>query len=327
MEGVRDRLLKCLDQHEFRTGTEIGAALGLSRAAIHKHVSALVDRGVPIHRVPGRGYRLSDGVALLDAAVIVAGLSGRARALVAHMDVLQEVDSTSAELQRNAVSGSIDGWVCLAEKQTAGRGRRGRTWVASPYRDLVMSTAVEYRQWPPDLPALGLVTGLCLIKALAQLGVPGLMLKWPNDIVHGLRKLAGILLDVSGEAHGTCRVVVGVGLNVSMDLDLAPNIGQRWVDLETVAGRSLDRNVVAARCLSELMPTLESFPADGFSVYRDQWRRLDALKGCAVRIHSADGTVLEGEAAGVDDSGRLRVVDAGGAARVFTQGEVSVRMR
>lgn len=305
----------------------MGAALGLSRAAVHKHMKALVEQGLPIHRVPGRGYRLADGVCLLDEAAITNRLAEHSRELAGNIEILEEVDSTNAQLQRTMPAEPVRCSICLAEKQTAGRGRRGRVWIASPYRDLIMSIGIFYPQWPAQLPTLGLVTALLVAQALEELGVPGLTLKWPNDVVHENRKLCGVLLDVTGEAHGACRVVAGIGINVSMDGGQAADIDQHWMDIETIAGWVPDRNTLAAHCLNVLLPAFEAFPGSGFSPYRAGWLRLDALRSRSVAVHGADGRVAEGEAAGVDDSGRLRVVDASGRARVFTQGEVSVRVR
>lgn len=305
----------------------MGAALGLSRAAIHKQVQALVNRGVPIHRVPGRGYRLAEGVTLLDGRVIGNRMSARARALATGIEILEEVDSTSAYLAAGAAAHSVDGRICLAETQTAGRGRRGRCWAASPYRDLVMSIGVEYPQWPPQLPTLGLAAALLIIGALESLGVKGLMLKWPNDVIHGQRKLCGILLDVTGEAHGMCRVIVGIGVNVSMSSEPGRTMDRQWIDLETITGQAPDRNTVAAECLNVLLPAFQSFPVEGFAGYWREWRRLDALRGQAITVHGADGGIQHGKADGVDESGRLRVTDESGKTRVFTQGDVSVRPR
>lgn len=326
-ESVRHRLLKILDRQGFHTGTRIGAELGLSRAAIHKHVQVLVERGVPIHRVPGRGYRLAEGVTLLDESAIEKRLSDATRALVAGIEVLEEVDSTNAVIARTVDRDPFHGRICLAEKQVAGRGRRGRTWVATPYRDLMMSIGIEYPQWPAQLPTLGLVTALSLVRALEQVGARDLMVKWPNDVVHRDRKLCGILLDVSGETHGGCRVIVGIGINVSMDAELGRQVDQRWVDLETLAGRAPDRNAIAAQCINELLPMFRSFPRRGFDAYLSRWRRLDALTGRTVTVHGADGTTARGRADGVDESGRLRVTEAQGRVRAFTQGEVSIRLR
>lgn len=326
MDATRYRLLQSLNDRGFRTGTEIGTRLGLTRAAVHKHVQALVEHGVPIHRVPGRGYRLADGVTLLDADSIARQLSDPARASLAAIDILETVDSTSAELARRRDAGPFHFRVCLAEKQTAGRGRRGRTWIASPYRDLMMSIGIEFPQWPPHLPTLGLVTALTVVKALESLGVGGVMVKWPNDIVHQHGKVCGVLLDVTGEAHGSCRVIVGVGVNVSANGERGRGIDQLSTDLETITGRPLERNNIVARCLDRLLPAFQEFPAEGFAGYRSAWRRHDVLRDRRVMVHAADGSVSEGRAAGVDESGRLKVIGADGDMRVFTQGDVSVRL-
>lgn len=327
MDATRYRLLRSLNRRGFCTGTEIGAQLGLTRAAVHNHVRALVAQGVPIHRVPGRGYRLADGVSLLDATSIASRLSERARALLAGVDVLEEVDSTSAELARGDWGQPLQCRVCLAEKQTAGRGRRGRSWTAAAYRDVMMSIGIAYPRWPEDLPTLGLVAALTIVEALEQLGVSGLAVKWPNDVVHEHDKLCGVLLDVTGEAHGACRVTLGIGINVSSRGGPARCIDQRWTELDAILAQPLDRNTIVAQCLDRLLPALEAFPAAGFAPHRAAWRRRDALREQRIAIHAGEGTTHEGQAAGVDAHGRLRVIDADGRIRVFTQGDVSVRLR
>lgn len=304
----------------------MGAALGLSRAAVHKHVQALVNRGVPIHRVPGRGYRLAEGVTLLDEPSITGQLTSRTRPLVAAIDVLDEVDSTSACLAAGAVERGVDGRICLAEIQSAGRGRRGRGWVSTPYRDLMMSVGVEYPQWPAQLHTLSLVTALLIVRALRGLGIKGLRVKWPNDLVHDGRKLGGILMDVTGEAHGACRVIAGIGINVVMGGAPGRTIDRLWTDLEAISGEAPDRNRLAAACLNDLMPGFRAFPEDGFTPYLPEWRRLDALRGRTVVVQGVEGATVHGRADGVDETGRLRVV-AAGQTHLFTQGDVSVRVQ
>lgn len=330
MDGTRQQLLRILDSREFKTGAHMGAALGLTRAAVHKHIRALVEQGVPVHRVPGRGYRLADGVSLLDGPGIQRRLSRASRGLVSGIEVAEAVDSTSVELSRRADSCALKGRVCLAEKQTAGRGRRGRSWVATPYRDLMMSIAWVFPRWPAELPALGLASSLMIVEALEAVGADGLELKWPNDIVHQhgyhYRKVCGVLLDATGETQGDCRVIIGVGINVSMAGEQAAGIDQPWLDLETLLGQPPDRNVLVAECLNRLMPMLDSFTDHGFAGCLQRWRDRDALAGRAVSVTSADGKVAHGKAAGIDDSGRLRFVDEAGVSRLFSQGDVSVRL-
>jgi len=327
MSGVRQQLLEILGRREFRTGAQMGAALGLTRAAVHKHIGALVEQGVPIHRVPGRGYRLADGVSLLDAGAIEGRLTARTRRLVGPIEIMETVDSTSAALARHGDAQALQGRVCLAEKQTAGRGRLGRAWVATPYRDLTMSVGAVFARWPPALPALGLASSLMVLDALEAAGVRGLMLKWPNDIVHHGGKVCGVLLDVTGEAQGECRVVIGIGINVSMTGERAAGIDQDWVDLETLSGRPPERNGLAAACLDRLLPMLDSYGRDGFAPCLEPWRARDALAGRDISVTGADGTVARGRAAGIEDGGQLRFVDESGVMRLLSQGDVSVRRR
>lgn len=319
--------MKVLNSDSFVTGEDVGRSLGLTRAAIHKHVQALVARGVPIHRVPGRGYRLAEGVVLLDSDAVCRRLSAQSGAMLDRIDILEEVDSTSARLSRDAGPASTGSRVCLAETQTGGRGRRGRSWIATPYRDLMMSIRIDYPQWPARLQTLGLVAGLMIVRALEGIGGRGLKLKWPNDVVQDDRKLCGLLLDVTGEAHGACRMILGVGVNVSMEAERGSAIDRQWTDLETLTGRAPDRNVVAAACLNTLLPALYAFPETGFEPYRETWPALDALAGRDVAVHGADGRTVHGRADGIDESGCLRVIDESGGTRLFTQGDVSVRPR
>lgn len=326
MDGTRQQLLRILGSREFRTGAQMGAALGLTRAAVHKHIRALAEQGVPVHRVPGRGYRLADGVSLLNGEEIERRLCRPSRALISGVEVLEAVDSTSMELSRRPDSCAAKGRICLAEKQTAGRGRRGRSWVATPYRDLMMSIAWVFPRWPAELPTLGLASSLMIAEALEAADVDGLELKWPNDIVHRHRKVCGVLLDATGETQGECRVIIGIGINVSMAGGHAAGIDQSWVDLETLLGQPPDRNRLAAECLNRLLPMLDSFTNEGFASCLQRWRDRDAIAGRAVSITGADGAVAHGKAAGIDDGGRLRFVDDAGVTRLFSQGDVSVRL-
>jgi len=325
MDASRKRLLQCLEPGRFRTGTEMGGIVGLSRAAVHKHIQALAEHGLPVHSVPGRGYRLEAGAGVLNASRIREQLSASTGALLASLEILDEVDSTSAYLARRFDAAPLAGRVCLAERQTRGRGRRGRSWTACPYRDLILSIGVEYPGWPPDLPALGLATALMVIRALESQGARELRVKWPNDIVHGDAKLCGILLDVTGEAHGGCRLIVGIGINLSTDGTRREALEQAWTDVASIAGAAPDRNRVAAACLDELLPGFRSFPTRGFAACRDEWEARDALAGREIRVHFAGGGGVTGRAAGVDDAGRLRVRGADGRCRCFHQGDVSIR--
>jgi BirA family biotin operon repressor/biotin-[acetyl-CoA-carboxylase] ligase len=162
-----------------------------------------------------------------------------------------------------------------------------------------------------------------VVRALESIGVHGLSLKWPNDILHSGRKLGGILLEMTGDVSGECRVVVGVGLNVNMATADGELIGQQWTDLCKVAGVEIERNEVVRALLSELLPLLRDYTSRRFSHYQGEWQALDAFRGSKVKLLSADD-VIYGVAGGVTESGALRLLTSTGE-QIITGGEVSLR--
>jgi BirA family biotin operon repressor/biotin-[acetyl-CoA-carboxylase] ligase len=321
---TRRALLELLADGAFHSGRELGAALGVTRAAVCKHVHALAAAGVEVHRVSGRGYRLTAPLALLDAGRIGAHLGAGAAPERAPL-VLDEVDSTNRHLVALAAAGrEVDGLACLAEAQPAGRGRRGRHWVATPYRDLMLSMAWRFQSGPALVAGLSLAAGVAVLRALEAEGVSGVGLKWPNDLLWEGRKLAGLLADVQGEAAGPCLVVLGVGINVEIGAREAARIDQPWADLRAVTGAVPDRNRLAAGVIRELRRMFRAFAAEGLAAFRAEWEARHLYHGRAVRLLLADGEA-RGTVAGIDDSGALRVRDARGHERRFHSGEISVR--
>jgi BirA family biotin operon repressor/biotin-[acetyl-CoA-carboxylase] ligase len=319
----RFRLLRLLADGRFHSGVELGDALGVGRAAVWKIVQGLGDLGVDVFSVPGKGYRLTQPFDPLDAEQILAALAPGRRARVATVEVHPSVPSTNGVLMEGLGHGLLSGAVCIAEHQSAGRGRRGRHWV-SPYGgNLYLSIYWRFDLAPAALGPLSVAVGVAVAGALEELGARGFGLKWPNDVYWAGRKLAGILLEVSGESTGPAHVVVGVGVNAHMPRAVAAAIDQPWVDLETVLGQSVDRNRLAGAVLGHLVRVLERFAGTGFEPLREAWDRLDLTRGRRVAVSTAEG-VVEGECRGLDDRGAL-LVDAGGRLRRFLSGEVSVR--
>lgn len=324
----RARLLKLLSDREFVTGTDLGLKLGISRAAVHKHVGRLRDGGLPIDCVRGRGYRLARGIVPLDAAIIMEQLEASTLAALDSLHIEQRVNSTNDFVKKLTNTGRLHGAVCLAEAQSAGRGRHGNRWIASPYRNLMMSTGWKYSAWPPGLSGLSIAVGMVLIDTLKKLGVAGLGIKWPNDLVYGDKKLGGILIDVSAEAAGSCSVIVGVGMNMQLTEADGALIDQPWSDLAHDLGCQIDRNHLAASCINTLFTLLQRYEADGFDAYRQRWQQYDALHGRAVAVSFRHGKKqLLGCASGVDPLGGLRVRLSDGAETVCYHGDVRVRRR
>jgi BirA family biotin operon repressor/biotin-[acetyl-CoA-carboxylase] ligase len=216
--------------------------------------------------------------------------------------------------------------VLLAENQTGGRGRRGRGWVAPPGGAICLSLAWQYADLPPDLSALSLIVGLCVVGALRELGIEGVELKWPNDLVTRNGKLGGILIEMRAEAGGPVHVVVGIGLNVLLDesarasVKLAGNIAD---DIRAHRTPVPDRNRIVAALLMRLVPALEGFPRQGLAPHFESWQQADALRDREVRVENA-GEITRGVARGIDAHGALLVETPTGVQR-FISGEVTVR--
>lgn len=313
-------LIKILADGGFHSGESLGVALGVTRAAVWKRLQGLTVLGVAVESIKGRGYRIPGGLCLLDEKAILAQLSAESRGLLANLSCLDDVDSTNQYLLS---AHACRGDVCLAERQTSGRGRRGRAW-SSPYgQNVYLSLRWQYEQGVTALEGLSLAVGVIVADVLTQeFGVEGLKLKWPNDLLWAGDKLGGVLVEVGGDLTGDCAVVVGVGLNVNMSNAVAPTIDQAWTDL-IQAGVSVDRNTLAAMMISRLLPALESYPRQGFAPYRHRWLEHAAFIDQQV-VLTTQANAVTGVLRGVDNSGAL-VVDVGKERKVFSGGEISLR--
>jgi BirA family biotin operon repressor/biotin-[acetyl-CoA-carboxylase] ligase len=319
---LRRRLLNLLSDGEFHSGEALGASMGVSRMAVWKHLKVLREMGVDLTVLRGKGYRLPYSLELLErerilAAATVSGIEG--------IDVFLEVDSTNNWLREQALNGAPSGTVCVAEMQSAGRGRRGRSWVSPFAANLYLSLLWRSASGAAALGGLSLVTGIAVLRALRSFGIEDAGLKWPNDILAADAKLAGILIDVLGESNGPCAVIVGIGVNVSMPRDAVAAIDQPWTDLQQLTGDTIiSRNDLAARLLDEVIPAIQAFDAAGLQPFLDEWRRYDLISGREVDLLLPNERIT-GTACGIDGGGAL-LVDTTSGRRRFASGEVSVRV-
>ena len=319
MTATQQQLLRLLADGAHRSGTELGAALGVSRTAVWKALDGIAALGIAVERVPRQGYRVPDGIDLHDAERIRAALGRAARPLLAELRVLTVTDSTN-ETAKEFAPAPGQGSCCLAEYQTGGRGRLGRAWVSPFARNLYCSLAWEFDGGIAALEGLSLAVGVGVRRALATLGAADVGLKWPNDLLRNGRKLGGILVEVTGDPEGRCRAVIGIGINVAMPAAAADAIGQPWSDL---ADLDISRDALAAAVLTELLILLQDFPATGFAAHRAAWEAADCYRDQPVIIH-AGNIHQEGIARGVNDRGALALECADGL-RWFSGGEVSLR--
>lgn len=312
-------LLRLLQDGQFHSGEELGAAIGVSRAAIWKRLQALeAEFDLSIHKVRGRGYRLEAPLSLLAEDSLLTSVNWPVM-------LLQQVDSTNAEAQRRLACGAVPPFLVIAEQQTAGRGRRGRGWV-SPYgENLYYSLVLRITGGVRQIEGLSLVVGLALLHALRDAGVSDAGLKWPNDLLVKGRKIAGILLELSGDPADVCHVIIGVGVNINMRVTSGDAIDQPWTSIRQVLGAQIDRNRFASDLTHQLSQYLELHQRHGFSMLREQWEASHVWQNRAVSL-TAGVQVIEGRVLGVDDTGALRL-EVGGSERVFSGGELSLRLR
>jgi len=305
------------------SGSTLAREFGLTRAAVWKHIHALRGAGVEIHAQPGSGYALSAPLDLLDAQRIRAGLAADVVARLDALDVAWVIDSTNAELLRRPTTPGVQ--VLLAETQTAGRGRRGRSWTSPLAAHLYLSLQRCFDGGVAALAGLSIAVGVAAAETLRALGFVAVGLKWPNDLVAGDRKLGGILIEFGGEDAGVVRAVIGIGINVRMPEAAATQIDQPWTDLHAFGAPLPSRNALAAGMIAPIMHALDQFAEAGLAPFLARWRALDALGGRAVDVIA--GVRREsGIALGIDDRGALRVRHADGE-RDYHSAEVSVRTK
>lgn len=318
------RVLALLSDGGWHSGARLAAELGLSRNAVWKQMERIRAAGLDVVAEAGRGYRLPGGLELLDAGRVRAELSGAARRQLAGITIFPSVDSTNRWLYDQALAGAASGRVCLAEMQTAGRGRRGRGWVSPFGTNVYCSVLWRFDAGPMALGGLSLAVGVAVVRALERAGVSGVGIKWPNDLLWDHRKLAGVLLEASGESDGPGMAVAGVGINRVLTGEAGRRVDQPFAELrELPGGESLGRNRLAGLLVDEMFAIFTAFAERGFESCRTDFERLDLLRGRAVRILAGDRE-LEAEALGVDDMGRLRARVANQERR-FASGEVSLR--
>jgi BirA family biotin operon repressor/biotin-[acetyl-CoA-carboxylase] ligase len=259
--------------------------------------------------------------------VVRAALQPATRRQAGSLDVLWEIDSTNAELLRRPPPHATE--VLFAERQTQGRGRRGRNWITPLGAQLAFSLQRHFDGGIAALAGLSLAVGVAVAEGLRSAGYADVGLKWPNDLVCAERKLGGILIEFGGEYAGPVRAVIGIGINTALPAAAATAIDQPWTDLQRIGSsrmnpdRTVARNAVAAALLDALLPALELFAVAGLAPFLPRWNKLDALRGreIDVLIHGRRerGTVL-----GIGDDGALRVRHVDGE-RLHHSAEVSVR--
>lgn len=305
---------------EFVSGEAISDKLGLTRAAVWKHVEALRAQGYRIEAVPARGYRLAEVPDRLTPLELRPLLNTHDVGQVLHWH--EEVSSTSDVAKALAEEGAEHGEVVIAEAQTAGRGRRGRSWASPPRKNLYFSVVLRPDLPPARAPELTLVASVALCDALRQAGVQA-GIKWPNDLLASGKKIAGILTELAAEADRVQWLVVGVGINVNArPEDFPEELRGQATSVLVERGEPAPRALLAAACFTALEDWVDRHAEDGFGPVRDAWRERSVTLGREVSVR-ADGREVVGIAEDLDATGALLVRSPSGVERILA-GDVTL---
>ncbi|MEG5267106.1 bifunctional biotin--[acetyl-CoA-carboxylase] ligase/biotin operon repressor BirA [Pseudomonas sp. JDS28PS106] len=313
-------LLKLLADGEFHSGQVLGQAMGITRAAVWKQLQQLeAELGIETHKVRGRGYRLAHPLSLLDEDSLRK--FGFPSSWSAHLQ--ETVDSTNAQAVRLVAQGADTPLLVMAEQQTAGRGRRGRKWVSPFAENLYYSLVLRVDGGMRQLEGLSLLVGLAVMEVLHSMGVSKAGLKWPNDVLVGDRKIAGILLELIGDPADVCHVIIGVGINANMRD--CTEVDQAWTSMCIEQGNPVDRNELAGKISRTLEELLVRHRVEGFAAFQEVWERAHLWQGREVTLLSGENAI-KGVVLGVDRLGALRL-SVDGEERSFSGGELSLRLR
>lgn len=308
-------LIAILSDGEFHSGEQLGEKLGMSRAAINKHIQTLRDWGVDVFTVPGKGYSLPEPIQLLEEERI------RQQIEYGNVAVLPVIDSTNQYLL-DRIHDLHSGDACVAEYQTAGRGRRGRKWFSPFGANLYLSMYWRLEQGPAAAIGLSLVIGIVMAEVLQSLGADQVRVKWPNDLYLNDRKLAGILVELTGKTGDAAQIVIGAGINLVMRNVENDVINQGWINLQE-AGISIDRNTLAVRLIKELRDSLRLFEQEGLTPYLTRWKKLDNFIDRPVKLIIGDKEIF-GVSRGIDSQGAL-LLEQDGVIKPWVGGEISLR--
>lgn len=313
-------LLKRMSDGRFHSGQDLAEHFQVSRATIFNLLQTAEQHGIRAHAVRGKGYRLAERLSWLDRAALQGLLAGHGYVL----KTVEETQSTNTLLTQEALAGAPHRSVLYADYQLAGRGRRGRSWQSPLGGGLTFSVLWRFERGMDQLSGLSIAVGLALARALAEHCPLPIKLKWPNDVLAGYRKLAGILVEVQGELSGPSFAVIGIGINEHLPPHHRQEIDQAVVDLAEM-GVVISRTELMQTILSELARTMTQFEHDGIRSILDEWPRWHAHEGRAVSLRTPDGHQHIGTASGLDEAGNLLLTLSSGEMRKFGAGEVSLR--
>jgi len=317
-------LLRALADGGFHSGEALAEQFCVTRAAIWKRIQHLnAFPGIHIESVRGKGHRLEAPLELLAEDAIRRHIQPELQARLVDLKVMPVISSTNAFLAEQCSPYLHGGQACVAEYQSAGRGRRGRQWVSVFGRNVSLSLAWRFDLSMADLAGLSIAVGVTVADVLADAGLKEHGLKWPNDVHVNGKKLAGILVEASGEMDGPCQAIIGVGLNIDLPASVAGQIDQPWTDLASCLESLPGRNRLVGDLLAGLLQTCVRYQQRGLHPFLETWKAYDVYMGQEVKLLMGKDTIT-GVYTGLSEQGGL-VLDGPGGKRTWYSGEVSLR--
>jgi BirA family biotin operon repressor/biotin-[acetyl-CoA-carboxylase] ligase len=326
-DGNKLAILNALNQPGFVSGQALGEQLGISRAAVSKHINSLQVMGLDIFKVTGKGYSLNNHAGLLNQTKIQQHfnqLTSQLKSQPVNVEVHPIIDSTNSELMRRiqAKTALESGTVIVAEMQQAGRGRRGRVWQSPFGANLYYSYFWRLDDGLQAAMGVSIAVGLAVYDTIKALYNIELELKWPNDIYLNKQKLAGVLVELDGQPQGPCQLVLGIGINLQMPQSFSQHIDQAWTDLSQHT-QQLDKNELVASLTYHLENRLDQYRKSGLHTMHEQWNSLNAFAGECVELNTGHRS-WRGICEGIDPQGGIRIRQDG-EVKSYYGGEISLR--
>lgn len=311
------KLTNILSDDQCHNGTSIGEALQLTRSAVWKAIKKLQGYGIKIDSIKGKGYLLVEPFSLIDPVEIKTKIEKNI-----DLQVFETIDSTNHYLKQFKNNKHIK--ICIAEQQTAGKGRFNREWYSPFGRNIYLSCLYPFQKDVSELAGLSLLTSLAVVKTLNDMGIRNnLFVKWSNDIVFEGKKLAGNLIEVQAETHAGCQAIIGIGLNVNMTQDQENKITQQWASLGAILNNYVNRNGLCVALINNLVLYLKKFEMYGFGSFIEEWDQVDYLRHKSITLKIFNENIT-GKVLGINQQGYLLLQLADGSVRVCSSGEASV---
>ena len=302
----------------------MAADMGCSRVTVWKSISELKNLGINIFSVKKKGYRLPKKISFFNIENIQREL-GELNQFV-NLELLNVTDSTNKYLNTSA-NIKPHASVVIANIQTKGKGRRGRSWHASVGESLSMSILWKFDKGASGLSGLSLVVGVAIQRLMKKIGINNSFLKWPNDllILEGdtYFKLAGVLIELQGDLESRCSAVIGVGLNYDLSKDILNNIDQPATNIKKYLHSDIDLNQLSAMLIKEIINALSEFENNGFLSVKEEWLSYNAFKEKTISFIKSGGEIITGQIVDIENDGALKIMQNNGIHETLISGEVS----